>query len=570
MNRSTKVLSASENLRVPLNRGNALLVEVVGTGTGSVDLKSAVDGVNWTNHPYVQSRAAAPSRSVSQITSMTRTQYVMLPPLTDVRIDVVVTTGTVTIMYREVEYAGLASAGGGGDVATDALFDAKGDLVVGTGADTAARLAVGANDTIPMADSGEATGIKWVAPTSAPAAVGTQAGGTGDTFTRGDHVHATGAGTPSTQAFGDAAAIGTGPAASMTDHKHAMPSFATPAVVLGSAAAAGVATTPIRSDGTIEAFDATAPADIGTAATGAIAKAARRDHVHATGAGTPSTQALGDAAAIGTGPAAAMTDHKHAMPSFATPAVVLGTAAAAGVATTPIRSDATIVAFDVTAPAAVGTAATGAAAVSARRDHVHATGAGTPSTQAFGDAAAIGTGPAASMTDHKHAMPSFATPAIVLGTAAAAGVATTPIRSDATIVAFDATVPANTGTAAAGAAAVAARRDHVHAVVQRTNTVASSATPSINVDTTDIFTITALAVAITSMTSGLSGTPVNGQKLTIRFLDNGTGRAITWGASYRAIVALPTTTVASKTLYVGFLYNTAAAKWDCVASAEQA
>ena len=59
-------------------------------------------------------------------------------------------------------------------------------------------------------------------------------------------------------------------------------------------------------------------------------------------------------------------------------------------------------------------------------------------------------------------MPAFATPAIVLGTAAAAGVATTLIRSDATIVAFDATVPAALGTAAAGAAAVAARRDHVH------------------------------------------------------------------------------------------------------------
>jgi hypothetical protein len=60
---------------------------------------------------------------------------------------------------------------------------------------------------------------------------------------------------------------------------------------------------------------------------------------------------------------------------------------------------------------------------------------------------------------------SFATPAVVLGTAAAAGVATTAIRSDSTIVAFDATVPAALGTAATGAAAVAARRDHVHPMV---------------------------------------------------------------------------------------------------------
>ena len=58
---------------------------------------------------------------------------------------------------------------------------------------------------------------------------------------------------------------------------------------------------------------------------------------------------------------------------------------------------------------------------------------------------------------------SFGTPAIVLGTAAAAGAATTALRTDATIVAFDATVPANVRTAATGAATVAARRDHVHA-----------------------------------------------------------------------------------------------------------
>jgi hypothetical protein len=58
-----------------------------------------------------------------------------------------------------------------------------------------------------------------------------------------------------------------------------------------------------------------------------------------------------------------------------------------------------------TSPSAVGTAAAGTAADGSRRDHVHATGAGTPSTQAFGDSAATGTGPAAAMTDHKHAMP---------------------------------------------------------------------------------------------------------------------------------------------------------------------
>lgn len=79
-------------------------------------------------------------------------------------------------------------------VATDAIWDAKGDLAGGTGADAAARLAVGANDTILMADSAQSTGLKWVASQ-----------------------------TPSTQAVGDAAAEGTADTYSRGDHKHAMP-----------------------------------------------------------------------------------------------------------------------------------------------------------------------------------------------------------------------------------------------------------------------------------------------------------------------------------------------------------
>jgi hypothetical protein len=42
--------------------------------------------------------------------------------------------------------------------------DAKGDLIVGTGADTFARLAVGTNGHTLVADSVETTGLKWVAP----------------------------------------------------------------------------------------------------------------------------------------------------------------------------------------------------------------------------------------------------------------------------------------------------------------------------------------------------------------------------------------------------------------------
>ena len=100
---------------------------------------------------------------------------------------------------------------------------------------------------------------------------------------------------------------------------------------------------------------------------------------------------------------------------------------------------------------------------------------------------------------------------------------------------------------------------------------ASSATPTIDVNNKTYHTITALAAAITSMTTNLSGTPVDFQPLTIRIKDNATARAITWGASFEARgVALPTTTVLSKVLTVGFIYDSVSAKWGCVASAQEA
>jgi hypothetical protein len=43
-------------------------------------------------------------------------------------------------------------------------IDAKGDLIVGTGADAFSRLAVGTNTHVLTADSAEATGLKWAAP----------------------------------------------------------------------------------------------------------------------------------------------------------------------------------------------------------------------------------------------------------------------------------------------------------------------------------------------------------------------------------------------------------------------
>jgi hypothetical protein len=95
----------------------------------------------------------------------------------------------------------------------------------------------------------------------------------------------------------------------------AVTGFATPAVVLGTAAAAGSATTVIRSDSTIVAFDATAPTTsaIGdSAATGSVAKAARRDHVHGREALSTATPLVeSGSGAVGTGVKSSREDHVH-------------------------------------------------------------------------------------------------------------------------------------------------------------------------------------------------------------------------------------------------------------------
>lgn len=102
------------------------------------------------------------------------------------------------------------------------------------------------------------------------------------------------------------------------------------------------------------------------------------------------------------------------------------------------------------------------------------------------------------------------------------------------------------------------------------SSTASSATPTpVGSAERNQFNVTALAAAATF--AAPSGTPADGNTLLIRIKDNGTARALTWNAIYRAIgVTLPTTTVISKTMYVGCRYNAADSKWDVVAVTKEA
>ena len=105
-------------------------------------------------------------------------------------------------------------------------------------------------------------------------------------------------------------------------------------------------------------------------------------------------------------------------------------------------------------------------------------------------------------------------------------------------------------------------------ITKRAGTVTTHATPTINTDNVDYFSITALGEAITSMTTNLSGTPSIGDTLTISILDNAAARAITWGASFVAsTIPLPTTTVISTELTCHFMRNQANNKWRLVGKA---
>jgi hypothetical protein len=105
--------------------------------------------------------------------------------------------------------------------------------------------------------------------------------------------------------------------------------------------------------------------------------------------------------------------------------------------------------------------------------------------------------------------------------------------------------------------------------IPNVQSVVSSATVTPNADTDDEVVITAQAEALTI--ANPSGTPTDGQPLLIRIKDNATAQTIAFGAEFRAIgVTLPTTTVISKTLYLGCIYNATDAKWDVLGINQEA
>ena len=103
----------------------------------------------------------------------------------------------------------------------------------------------------------------------------------------------------------------------------------------------------------------------------------------------------------------------------------------------------------------------------------------------------------------------------------------------------------------------------------RTSSTASTATLTPDISAFDQYNLTAQAAGLT--VEAPTGTPVDGNKLIIRILDNGTPQTITWNGTYTVIgPTLPTTTTANKMIYVGCVYNSTNTRWDVIALATQA
>jgi len=95
---------------------------------------------------------------------------------------------------------------------------------------------------------------------------------------------------------------------------------------------------------------------------------------------------------------------------------------------------------------------------------------------------------------------------------------------------------------------------------------ASSLTPDISAY--DEYAYTALSSSLTI--NAPTGSPVDGNKLIFRILDNGSSQSLSWNGTYTVIgVTLPTATTASKTTYVGCIYNANNSRWDVVAVTTQ-
>lgn len=102
-------------------------------------------------------------------------------------------------------------------------------------------------------------------------------------------------------------------------------------------------------------------------------------------------------------------------------------------------------------------------------------------------------------------------------------------------------------------------------ITERVNTITSdSATPTFATDSYDMFIITGQTNNITSMTTNLSGTPTEGQKLWLAMTAASGSPTITWGSGWEASsIPLPSSITTTRQDF-RFVWNSTTSKWRIV------
>jgi len=104
-------------------------------------------------------------------------------------------------------------------------------------------------------------------------------------------------------------------------------------------------------------------------------------------------------------------------------------------------------------------------------------------------------------------------------------------------------------------------------ITKRVITTTDDATSVIDVATTDVYQLSAVANATEF---SFTGTPTDGQQFIIRYKDAGVSKALTWTGITAIGVTLPTATTVSKWGIVGIIYNSAASQYQAVAVTTEA
>lgn len=164
-NKSGGSVAAGDVVVVDTGNNTAFTTSTAGTVTGGVGIAQETIANNATGRVLIAGYAAL----VNVSASVTRGNYGKTHTVVKQAVDAgssrvagtfcqFLTGGTTPDARVFSPDLGAAA----GNVAVDAIFDAKGDLPVGTGADTAAKLTVGGNGALLDADSTQTTGLRWV------------------------------------------------------------------------------------------------------------------------------------------------------------------------------------------------------------------------------------------------------------------------------------------------------------------------------------------------------------------------------------------------------------------------